>query len=65
MYGSAIKEIQKWLRLASGVAENEAQKKALDLLVQYYENGDLKIWDDYNIAWVQATEGDIDYIDGF
>lgn len=27
--------------------------------------GDLKIWDDYNIAWLKATEGDIDYINGF
>ncbi len=65
LYGASIKEIQKWLRLASGVAENDAQKKALDLLVEYYENGDLKKWDEYNIAWVSATEGDIDYINGF
>lgn len=64
-YAAAIKEIQKWLRLAVGVAENEPQKKALELLVEYYENGDLKKWDEYNIAWVKATEGDIDYINGF
>lgn len=65
MYAPAIQEIQKWLRLAAGVAENEAQRKALDLLVGYYQTGDLKTWDAYNVAWVEATEGDIDYINGF
>lgn len=37
----------------------------MGLLIQYYKTGDLKTWDDYNIAWLQATEGNIDYINGF
>ncbi|MFT7113876.1 MAG: dipeptidyl-peptidase-3 [Candidatus Azotimanducaceae bacterium] len=65
MYGSAIKEIVYWLEKAVTVAENEAQANALSLLVEYYKTGDLKTWDAYNIAWVSATEGDIDYINGF
>lgn len=65
LYGAAIKEIVKWLEKAVDVAENEAQGKALGLLIEYYKTGDLKTWDDYNIAWVQATEGDIDYINSF
>lgn len=65
LYGEAIREIIKWLELAAGVAENEPQRKALKLLIEYYETGDLKKWDEYNIAWVQATDGDIDYINGF
>ncbi|UJH92589.1 dipeptidyl peptidase 3 [Antarcticibacterium sp. 1MA-6-2] len=65
LYGPAIDEIVKWLEKASGVAENEQQGKALDLLIQYYKTGDLKTWDDYNIAWVNATEGNIDYINSF
>lgn len=65
LYGPAIAEVIKWLTLAAGVAENEPQRKALELLIQYYQIGDLKTWDDYNIAWAQATEGDIDYIQGF
>jgi dipeptidyl-peptidase-3 len=64
-YGPAIAEIIKWLEKAVEVAENEPQREALKLLVKYYQTGDLKVWDDYNIAWVQATEGDIDYINGF
>ena len=65
MYGAAIKEVQKWLRKAAEVAENEPQKNAITLLADYYENGDLKIWDQFNVAWVEATDGDIDFINGF
>jgi len=65
MYGAAIKEVIKWLEKAVTVAENPAQGDALKLLIEYYQTGDLKKWDEYNIAWVQATEGDIDYINGF
>ncbi len=64
-YGEAIKEVVKWLKLAQGVAENEAQGKALGLLIEYYQTGDLQKWAEYNIAWAKATEGDIDYIQGF
>ncbi len=65
MYGSAIDKIIFWLQKAQTVAENPKQAQALGLLVKYYQSGDLKTWDDYNVAWVQATEGNIDYINGF
>jgi len=65
MYGAAITEIVSWLEKAVDVAENKPQADALRLLIKYYQTGDLKIWDDYNIAWVAATEGDIDYIHSF
>lgn len=65
LYGSAIDEIIKWLELAQGVAENEAQGHALGLLIEYYKTGDLQTWDDYNVAWTGATNSNIDYINGF
>lgn len=65
LYGPAIEQIVYWLEKAAGVAENEAQGNALKLLVDYYKTGDLETWDAYNVAWVSATEGDIDYINGF
>jgi dipeptidyl-peptidase III len=65
LYGEAIDEIVKWLELAKGVAENQAQEDALGLLIQYYNTGDLQIWDDYNVAWTAATDGNIDYINSF
>ncbi|SDL43625.1 dipeptidyl-peptidase-3 [Salinimicrobium catena] len=65
MYGEAIDKIVFWLEKAKGVAENEQQAKALGLLIDYYNTGDLQTWDEYNIAWVKATEGNIDYINSF
>ncbi|MBI3133288.1 MAG: dihydrofolate reductase [Bacteroidetes bacterium] len=65
LYGDALSEVVYWLEKAQGVAENDAQANALGLLIEYYKTGDLQKWSDYNIAWAGATEGDIDYIQGF
>ena len=65
MYGPAIDKIIYWLEKAKDVAENKKQGDALVLLISYYKTGSLKTWDDYNIAWLDATEGNIDYINGF
>ncbi len=65
MYGPAIERIVYWLEMAADVAENQAQEDALRLLIEYYHTGDLRTWDAYNIAWTEATDGDIDYINSF
>lgn len=65
MYGAAIDKIIFWLEKAKTAAENQKQADALALLIQYYKTGNLKTWDDYNTAWVSATDGNIDYINGF
>ncbi len=65
LYGESIKEIIKWINKAASVAENKAQGDALRILAEYYKTGDLKTWDDYCVAWTKATEGNIDYINGF
>jgi dipeptidyl-peptidase-3 len=65
MYGTAIDKIIYWLEKAQSVAENKNQGDALGLLISYYKTGSLKTWDDYNIAWLAATEGNIDYINSF
>ena len=65
MYSAAIEQIVFWLDKAVSVAENQKQADALKLLIEYYQTGDLKTWDAYNIAWTEATEGDVDYINSF
>src|SRR5690606_6495788 len=65
MYSPAIEKIVFWLQKASAVAENEQQKKALDLLIKYYQTGDLKTFDEYNIAWVNDVNSRIDVVNGF
>ena len=65
LYGESISEIIKWVNKAVEVAENKPQGDALKILAEYYKTGDLKTWDDYCVAWTKATEGNIDYINGF
>ncbi|HUH19830.1 dipeptidyl-peptidase 3 family protein [Albibacterium sp.] len=65
MYGTAIDKVIYWLKKAATVAENDNQKKSLDLLIEYYKTGDLKKWDEYNISWVQDTASVIDFANGF
>lgn len=65
MYDPAISEIVHWLKLAVEVAENDAQRAALEKLVAYYETGKLETFDEYSIAWVADTESRIDVVNGF
>lgn len=65
MYGQAIEKIVFWLEKATTVAENEQQRQAFELLIEYYRTGDLEIFDQYNIAWVNDTESNVDVINGF
>ena len=64
-YANAIKHITHWLRKAAEVAETDDQRKVIRLLVEYYETGDLRLFDDYSIAWVRAVDGMVDFVNGF
>lgn len=64
-YGESLGQVVYWLKKASEIAENDQQKKALNLLIAYYETGDLNTWDEFNIAWVKDTASVVDYIHGF
>jgi len=65
MYGAAIDKILGWLDKAIGVAENAEQKKALELLAEYYRSGDLATFDNYNLAWIKDVNSRIDVVNGF
>ena len=64
-YGNAIRHIVFWLRKAAEVAENDRQREVIVKLIEYYETGDLRRFDDYSIRWLQCLEGRIDFINGF
>lgn len=64
-YGNAIRQIVHWLRKAAEVAENERQQRVIELLVKYYETGDLQVFNDYCIEWVGEHEGRVDFVNGF
>jgi dipeptidyl-peptidase-3 len=65
MYTQAIEKMVYWLEKASNVAEDDAQKDALDKLAKFYKTGDLKDFDDYNIAWVKDINSTIDVVNGY
>ena len=65
IYSPAIEKICEELSKAREVAENDIQKRALGLLIEYYNTGDLRKWDQFNIEWVKDTIGTVDFINGF
>lgn len=65
LYGQAIEKIVYWLKKAEGVAENEEQKAVIAKLIEYYETGDLKTFDDYAILWVKDLNSRVDFVNGF
>ena len=65
IYAPVIRQIVYWLKKACEVAENEQQKKNIKILISYYETGDLKLFDQYNIEWLKEQEGTVDFINGF
>lgn len=65
MYDKAICQIVHWLTLAADEAENDAQREVVRLLIDYYRTGDLRTFDEYSIVWLNCTEGQVDFINGF
>jgi dipeptidyl-peptidase III len=65
LYSKPIEQIVFWLNKAKDVAENLQQKAHLELLISFYQTGDLKTWDAYNVLWVKDTASHIDYVNGF
>ena len=65
LYGAAIDRIIEELKKAAAVAENDLQKQYIATLVDYYRTGDLRLWDKYNIEWVDDTLGTVDFVNGF
>lgn len=65
MYSAAIEKIVFWLEKASKLAENDAQKAALEKLVEYYKSGELKTFDEYSVLWVKDTGSVVDVVNGF
>ena len=65
MYTKAIEKIIFWLKKAAQIAETSQQKAALEKLIEYYQSGELKTFDEYNVLWVEDTSSHVDVINGF
>lgn len=65
LYGTAISKIVCWLEKAETVAENPQQREAINKLVEFYNTGNLKTFDEYTILWVKDLDSQVDFINGF
>ena len=65
LYSPALEKILYWLKKAEGVTENATQKAVISKLIEYYNTGDLKKFDDYCIQWVKDLNSRVDFVNGF
>lgn len=65
LYGAAIERIVYWLEKAKPYAETAEQREVIATLINYYQTGDLRTFDDYSILWVKDLDAHIDFTNGF
>ncbi|MDR1544583.1 MAG: dipeptidyl peptidase 3 [Prevotellaceae bacterium] len=65
LYSAALEKVVYWLEKAAKVAENSAQRAAIEELVKFNKSGDLKDFDAYAILWVKDVNSLIDFVNGF
>ena len=65
LYGEALEHIVSWLKEALKYVENDAQKLALEKMIAFNETGDLKLFNEYCIAWVKDLDSRVDFVNGF
>jgi len=65
LYGEALEHVVYWLKEALNYAENDAQREVLNKLIAFNETGDLKLFNEYCIAWVKDLDSRVDFVNGF
>ncbi len=64
LYSEEIGQIVYWLEKAVEYAQG-GQRRVIELLIEYYRTGDLQLFDDMSIAWVEDTDSNVDFVNGF
>ena len=65
LYGEALEHVVYWLREALKYAENDQQREVLSKLIAFNETGDLRLFNEYCIAWVKDLDSRVDFVNGF
>ena len=65
LYGEALEHVVFWLREALQYAENDQQREVLNKLIAFNETGDLRLFNEYCIAWVRDLDSRVDFVNGF
>lgn len=64
-YTQAIEKIVENLTKALEFVQNDTQKAHVEKLIEFYNTGDLKTFDEYSILWVEDVVSTVDFINGF
>lgn len=64
-YGVYLERIIAWLEKSLPYAAGEQQAKVIRLLIDFYNSGNLSVFDRYSIEWLKEQEADVDFINGF
>ena len=65
LYGEALEHVVYWLNEALQYAENDQQREVLRKLIAFNETGDLRLFNEYCIAWVKDLDSRVDFVNGF
>ena len=65
LYSEALEHVVYWLKEALRYAENDQQREVLEKLIAFNETGDLKLFNEYCIAWVKDLDSRVDFVNGF
>ena len=65
LYGEALERVVYWLKEALQYAENDQQREVISKLIAFNETGDLRLFNEYCIAWVKDLDSRVDFVNGF
>ena len=65
LYGEALEHVVYWLKEALQYAENDQQREVIEKMIAFNETGDLKLFNEYCIAWVRDLQSRVDFVNGF
>ena len=65
LYGEALEHVVYWLQEALQYAENDQQREVIAKMIAFNETGDLKLFNEYCIAWVKDLDSRVDFVNGF
>ncbi|MBR4704034.1 MAG: dihydrofolate reductase [Paludibacteraceae bacterium] len=65
LYGEALEKVAACLKEALQYAENDQQREVIEKLIAYNETGDLRLFNEYCIAWVKDLDSRVDFVNGF
>ena len=65
LYGEALEYVVYWLKEALQYVENDQQRIVLEKMIAFNETGDLRLFNEYCIAWVKDLDSRVDFVNGF